>query len=331
MRGLRLVSIVLGAIAGVAPLAMACGARTGLELRPQPDASLPDSGIDAGVDSGLDAGDAADVLEEPDTFFPVDAIAPFDASIGRDSGLACADGGFPTAYLLDNSGTLYTFDPATLQTTRIGTPRCGQFAVHPWTLSVSREGNAYIVYTDAWLTFKVDLTTLACTQTPFLPGDLGIRASYSIAVSRTVGSEKLYVYGEASDGGVPVLASTDLTTFSLTEVGAVNPVPPSGSFPVDMQADLFGHLFGLGENGLLIELQAATAEAIGQDPTGLSSPQDWAIMTYEDNVYMFWTSQAPGAPNQFFRYDLASRTAVLLGTMDVAVLGASAVPCSRLP
>jgi DNA-binding beta-propeller fold protein YncE len=252
--------------------------------------------------------------------------------VAPDSGLACPDGGLPNAYLFDNGGALYTFDPATLATSLLGTPACAG-GVGPWTLSVSREGNAYVVFMDPWSIYKVDLTTLACTPTPFVTGQLGLDAFFSIAVSRNTGTEKLFVYGEPGlgDGGTipntpPILAQTDLTTFVLSEVGAVVPEPPLDSYPLDMQGDPLGNLFGLSDDGLIVEINSATGAVIGKADTGFLGGRDWAVMSYENQVYLFG---AAGDGSEVARYDVATQTLDLVGTIPVAVLGASAVPCLR--
>jgi hypothetical protein len=316
---------------------LACGARTGLDAPLDAAVFNFDAGedaeagfdatfdvdFDASFDTGFDAG--------VDSFFPVDVIAPIDVHVGADSGLACPDGGLPNAYLLRDDGALYTFDPATLATRLLGTPACAG-ASSPWTLSVSREGNAYVVFQVPWSIYKVDLTTLICTPTPFVAGQLGLNGYFSIAVSRNAGAEKLFVYGEPGsvDGGYPntppILAQSDLATFVLSEVGAVLPEPPLDSYPLDMQGDPLGNLFGLSDDGLLIEIDSATGAAIGKADTGFPGGQDWAVMSYENQVYLF---AAGGDGSNVARYDIATQTLDVVGTIPVAVLGASAVPCLR--
>jgi hypothetical protein len=186
------------------------------------------------------------------------------------------------------------------------------------------------------LIYKVDLTTLVCTPTPFVPGQLGLNGDFSIAVSRNAGTEKLFVYGEPGPIDVtptmpfpntpPILAQSDLSTFVLSEVGAVVPEPPLDSYPLDMQGDPLGNLFGLSDDGLLVEIDSATGAAIGKADTGFAADGDWAVMSYENQVYLF---SGNGTESQVARYDIATQTLDIVGTIGISVVGASAVPCLR--
>ena len=284
------------ASSAAASSAGACGSRTGLDVPER----------DAGVDAPHDA----------------------DAAL-RDAEPLCPEAGLPTAYLVDARGVLYIFSPASLQVHPLGTPSCGAQATGPgaWTLSVSREGVAYLVFED-WNIYAVDLATLACHQTPFVPGQLGISSNYAIAISRASASERMFVFGSSPGGDTKaVLASTDLTTFVLTEVGQPIAVPPSSEGEFDMQADLVGNLFLYTPDGVLTELGAATGAVSGSSQTGFPPvATSWAVMTYQDQVYLF-------GGREVARYDFTTRRAVVLGSLPVSsnIVGASAVPCEGFP
>jgi hypothetical protein len=312
---------------------LACGARSGLDPIRHFDSG--EVGFDAGTDAGDDTSFGFDVFDFDagvDAYFPVDVIAPVDVHVALDSALACPEGGLPTAYLFDNTGALFTFDPATLATTPLGTPACDADLTSAWTLSVSRENAAYLVFSDTWSIFKVDLTSpsLTCTPTPFVVGQLGLEGDFSIAVSRSAGTEKLFYYGEPGplpdDGTYPntpaILAESDLSSFVLTEVAPVVPEPPLSSYPLDMQGDPLGNLFGYSNDGLLIEIDSTTGAAIGQAQTGFPGDGEWAVMSYENQVYLFGGGQVA-------RYDIATQSVTALGSVPVLVVGASAVPCLR--
>ena len=138
-----------------------------------------------------------------------------------DAGLSCGAAGL-TAYLWDMVGILYTFDPATLGVETLGQVNCPTNA-EPWTLSVSRAGVGYMMFTD-WNIYRVDLATLDCTQTPYVPGQLGFTDDEALAVSRGQGAERLFVY---SNIPVATLAVTDLTDFVLSPVAPRRPRPPA--------------------------------------------------------------------------------------------------------
>ena len=299
----------------VTVFAMACGSRTGIDgLVPgEPPQRVSHSLRDAGLE--LDAGSAGDAPERLDS-------TP-DNPVVHDAGITCPDGAPPVAYLFDMGGALWRFEPDTLAVLRIGVPACGDTSL-PWTLSVSRDGKAYLLYSD-WAIFEVELDTLACKRTPFRIGQLGMKSDIAIAISRNEGAEKLFVYGEAVDGGVPILAASDLTSFVMTEVGDVLPPPPVASFPLDMQGDARGRLYGFAEDGVLLEIDSAsgaiTQEVQAEKTSGLNS---WAVMTYEDQVFLF-TDTAVAL------YDVSTQIATVRGDIGVTVVGASAAPCLRAP
>src|SRR5271170_7117912 len=73
-----------------------------------------------------------------------DASSPVDSG-EIDAGARCGDGGpSAVAYVLDASGNLYRYDPATGQEILLGTPACGDSAI-AWTMTAGRD-HAYIVY-----------------------------------------------------------------------------------------------------------------------------------------------------------------------------------------
>jgi hypothetical protein len=292
--------------------AIACGARTDLDaVRAGPPNAAEHDAADDVHDAADDVRDAGnDVRDAADDV--------------RDADLACPDGAAPTAYLLDQNGSLYTYSPQTLRADFVATPKCT--SALPWTLSVSREGVAYLVYED-WRIYAFDLKTHACTPTPYRTGQLGISSGQGIAVSRASSTETLFVYGRPAGSVTTLLARADLTSFVLSEVGQpIASTSPETGF--DMQADLSGHLFVYTPDGVVAELDATTAAVIDSRAVGFPpfSDSSWAIMTYQDEVFLFGDLQVA-------RYDRASRTATVLGTVTGTsdIVGASAVPCTASP
>ncbi len=273
----------------------ACGARTGLLIPEESEAEPPlrDAARDVRDVSTVDVNDASTI----------------DVTSGCDGGV--------TAYLWDEGANLYTFDPTTLTTTLLGPVKCPT-ASSAWTLSVSRAGYALMIYED-WNIYHVDLTTLACTSTSFVPWQLGfdVDGKEAIAISRDpMTPEQLYVYGMSS--GVPTLAVADPLLLVLTEVGPVTPNP--NLFPADMQGDALGHLFVLSPTGQLLELDSANADVIVNDQTTFSGAGSWAIMTYGSQLFFFGSGFVS-------LEDIATQTLTPLGDLGIQVVGASAAPC----
>ncbi len=274
----------------------ACGARTELYAF---DAGEPD--VSPPHDASIDAHDAS----APDV---TDAPVVDDVSSGCDGGV--------TAYLWDVGSMLYTFDPTTLATSPVGQVSCPTTAL-PWTFSVSRAGYALMIYED-WKIYHVDLSTLACTPTPFMQSDLGFGGDESIAISRDPNTpEQLYIYGLSN--GTPTLAVADPQVLVPTAVGPV--IAKTELFPSDMQGDALGHLFVLGEQGHFLELDSKTAAVLVDVQTSFSAG-DWAVMTYGNQVFFF------GDGNVSLE-DVSNNTLTPLGSTGVSVVGASAAPCTE--
>jgi outer membrane protein assembly factor BamB len=201
-----------------------------------------------------------------------------------------------------------------MNATMLGVPQCGDDNVQ-WTMTASRE-NAYIVYTDGTL-YAVDLTTLACILTPFQPNQLGIQPDFGIAVAGSGAGESFYVYGEGSDGN-PILAVSDLSSFVLTKVGDVLPVPPTSSFPVNLTADSMGHLYAFSPDGLLQEIDAATGTVLQAAQTDIITMSTWASLTGGSEVVLFVDSRVAS-------YDLASGAQTAEADSGVSPVGAGTV------
>jgi hypothetical protein len=321
-----LVSVGVGSVLAAATV-VACGSRTELDV-PLVGLAARDGGVrmeghdgqvveDTGPREADDSGFDAPI----DTGFDAAIDVGVDVFIPPDSGLRCDDGGIPTAYLLDDSSTLYTFDPSTLGVQALGSFACPDpLGSTPFTLSVSREGKAYVLY-ESWNIYEVDLATLQCVATPFQLGQLGLDAELAVAISRSTGAEKLLVSGVPDNATAPILAESDLTTFVLSKVGDIAPAPPSGTFPIDTQADLMGHLFGLSDDGLMLEMDVNTGAVLSTGMVNLPQGSSWAVMAYENQVYAFSNSTV-------FQYDPSTGTSVEVGDVGIEVIGASAVPCS---
>jgi hypothetical protein len=315
--------VVLGAILPLVPVA--CGARTDLvddELPVAPDGGVDVRALDANKEAAFDAlppidtSPTMDAAPPIDVSPPIDVLPPVDVATPTD-GSACPVSGL-TAYIVSDStpAELYTLDPPTLTTTLLGPLGCSSTA-DPWTLTASSSGTVYVLYED-WNLYAVDPKTLICTEVASIAGQLSLTGNDGVTVAPDAdGGESLYVYGpNASE--TTILAKGPLTTFTLAEVGAVTPVPSES--PLDIRADAFGRIFGLGTDGDFVQIDPSTAALVAQDKTGFVSGGSWALLTYNDAIYFF----AGGAVSQ---YDLATQTLTPVGNVGIEVVGASAAPC----
>ena len=276
----------------------ACGSRTSLvdegeeEQQSTPDAARPDA---QHLDSSVDVQ------------APIDATPPVEASV--------CPAGTILAYILSDNAQLYTFDPPTLQTKLLGSISCPS-ASTPWSLTASSSGILYVIYED-WNIYKVDPTTLSCVATPYVPFQNGLGTNTGITTLSDQGTESLYVYGQDNSGN-GLLDVGDLTDFDMTTVGTVLPAPTD--LTLDVRANAFGRIFGLGTTGSFVEIDRKTAARISEDDTGFVSRGAWALLAWNDTFYFF-------SDTAVSQYDSTAKTLTNLGSVGIQVVGASAAPC----
>jgi len=217
--------------------------------------------------------------------------------------------------VLDGSGVLYRYDVSTGQVTPLGAPSCADGNVQ-WTMTASRD-TAYILYTDGPL-YAVDLATLACSQTPFRSGQLGLDFDYGVAVTGSGAAARLYVYGLPSGGTNPILAVSDLTSFVLTKVGDILPAPPPSSYPVNLTADGAGHLYAFSPGGFVQQIDPASGAVLQSAQTGVTTTGTWATLAYGNDLHLWVDSEVVG-------YDLASNMQTSRSDAGVSAIGGSSV------
>jgi hypothetical protein len=222
----------------------------------------------------------------------------------------------PTAYLLDDDSNLYSVDPATLATALVASGPCASAgAGAPFTMAVSNANVAYIVDVGANL-FALDLATLACKPVGLMD-EAGLQAAFDLAVAPGA-PETMYYLGQGI-AGASLLATSDLTSFVVTQVDAVVPDP---GVPLEIKFDAYGRLFGLGppsSKTTFVQIDPTSGAVLETNFPDLSVG-DWALLIFEGEIYFFVQSIE-------YRYDLASHTTTQVGTVPLSVVGAGAGPC----
>jgi hypothetical protein len=268
-----------------AVLALACAALTMI--------------IRCGGRTGLDVPRAGQPPAPPGP----DASPPTDAA--ADVVARCGDGGpSDVAYVLDSVGNFYRYQPETGDEILLGTPDCGDPNI-PWTMTAGRD-HAYIVYTADWSIFRVDLPTLECSPTPFVPNQLGLDEEFGVALTGSGASEQLYYYGLPNDSSTAILAVSDTVSFALTLIGNVDSMTAGEPFfPVNLTSDNAGHLFAYAPepSGYLLEIDPTSGAVLLSVDEFLPSGPPYATLSYLGSVYLFAndvvTRFEPPAPGPF--------------------------------
>jgi hypothetical protein len=216
-------------------LAAACGSRTGLLVPSHHDAGEPvDATEEADVlaEAGPDVTEEPDVAEEPDAEEEPDAVEE-DVFFPPDAPDICPDAGSTVIYVVTMDGLLMSFYPPTASFTTIGTVNCPDpGGTEPFSMAVSRQGVAYVVYSDGNL-FRVSTKTAQCGPTSFIPNNDGFPTTFGMGFAADVGDagmgdeagETLYLAGDTMDtmgNSMPViLGSLNTTTFVTHTIGTV--------------------------------------------------------------------------------------------------------------
>jgi len=228
----------------------------------------------------------------------------------------CSNAGGPSAYLLAENGTLFAFNPSSLETQALGVLDCHTSA-NAWALTVSSSGLAYALYQD-WNLYQIDLSSLACTKTPYVASQLGLTGQQGMTVGTGTASDRIYFYGNVE---TPTLALSDLTRFLLFQVGATS--PSAASFPVSMAMDPYGRLLALASDGALMQLDPATGAIIAEDQTGFDAQgKSSALLSYGSELYFLGADSGT-----ISRYDLATKALFSVGQENDTIVGAGATPC----
>ncbi|MBK6691437.1 MAG: hypothetical protein IPG50_04435 [Myxococcales bacterium] len=289
------------------------------------DASVADArqSFDAPTPPDARAGRDADAAPDDAPATDATTIPPIDASLPDATAMRCVDGGSSAPYLVSDTGEFFRFDAANGSATLLTSLVCPAGPSAPWTMAVTSDA-AYVLYTD-WQLYRVDLRTFACSATNYVEGQLGFPANVGVATVGTLSGDRLLVYGLGSFDGGPsgaMLASSDLSSFELDPVAPIVPNPIN--YPVDIKSDAYGRLFAADASGLLLSVNASTGQILGRDETGIASGGSWALLVYEEQIYLF-----TGARGQVHRYDIATKQASQLGNTGHTIVGAGAAPCLR--
>jgi hypothetical protein len=228
----------------------------------------------------------------------------------------CPPSAPPSAYLWAENGDLYTFDPVTVTSQRVGHVSCATDA-SPETLAVSRDDVAYVEYNDGSI-FRLDLSSLACASTAYRQGQLEISGPVNIALSSDADAERMYML---RSGENPALAIADLSTFTLREIAAVDAnFLPDG---LELKSDASGRLFALSEFGRLIEIDGGTGRIVGEHDTAFQSNVGWALLTWNDRVYFLG-----GETGEVDQFDPAADGMIrAVGRIGVPIVGAGSAAC----
>jgi hypothetical protein len=221
----------------------------------------------------------------------------------------------------------------------LGTLPCVPLATsdEPVRIAVSQAGFAYVLFEDADI-YRVNLETLACTRTPYVPAQFGFDDSQQLIddygrqwMTVTPSDDQLAMVGNPT---TPTLAVSDLVDFQLQRIGAIEPLfYGNPDFLTDVQMDAFGRVFALSYQGGLAQIDPTTGAVVAEDDTGFFASDGigygscWpTLLPYDGALYIIG-----GCDSALLRYDLATKTLEPGGQLIEEALAVSAMACVHAP
>ena len=305
----------------------ACGGRTPL-LVPE-EAPARDAGIDVVMRDAPPALDVIhDVAREPDV---TDAIVFPDVPLESD----CPDAGATLVYVLTSTNDLYSFYPATLAFTRIGTIACPTTGfASPFSMAVDRAGIAYSVFTDGEL-FRLDTKSAACEATGYAPDQLGF-STFGMGYVANTGDagETLFV----AEGNVTVtpkpnslgLGSINTTALNLSFVGPfVKSIPGpelTGTADGTLYA-FFTNATGTGSN--IVQVDQSDAHIVSGFGLQVGEPSDAYAFAFWGGKFWVFTSDGFSG-TQVTEFDPQTLTETPATTFTEVIVGAGVSTCAPM-
>jgi len=246
---------------------------------------------------------------------------------GGNAGGASSDGCSEAAklvYVIGEGNTLYSFQPQELAIEEIGIVSCPQngAGATPFSMAVDRSGTAWVLFNDGHI-YHVDVTTAACTTTPYQPGQQGLTTFGMGFVADEPGSTKetLYVADYFGEG----IAKIDTATYTLSPIIPFNALFSAAELTGTGDARLFG--FFQQSPIVIAEVDKSTGHILSQAPQpSVNIGSGWAFAFWGGD---FWLFTSPTGLSQVDRYQPSTGTTstVLTGIGD-NIVGAGVSTCA---
>ncbi len=253
----------------------------------------------------------------------------------------CASG-TQLIYVVDDANDLLSFDPQHNNTlTKIGTLSCnastawpgfGGGQAFPFSMSVDRAGNAWVLYSSGQI-FKVPVSNPSqCTNSGFTPGASGyqLMGMGFVATSPGAQTEHLYIAGGTAgrSNASGNLGYIDPSTLQVTTVGTFTAQTYGPELTGTGDAKLYGY-FPDTSNTRVVQIDPATG-AEGQSwslPALSGSVNAWAFAHWGGRFYIFVTV---GGNSQILMLDPTNNGAVttIAQNLKYTIVGAGVSTCA---
>jgi len=247
----------------------------------------------------------------------------------------CEDPDAAYVYAITAESEVLQYDPANRAYSPLGRVDCPAFGGAPFSMAVSREAVAFVIYTSGHL-MELDLKDLSCRPTAYEPRFNGeafhvFGMGYAADPASRSG-ESMYVADVDFDGGAVSagLARIDDETFDLNHIGPFSK-NPSGVVELTgsgVEGPPHGYfLNGEDPGGTLVTIDRDTADvtdSVVLDPGGIGS---LAIAWWGGDFFVF---KGTGQSTEVTRYDPETGATSFDSILPGLVVGASSSTCAAI-
>ncbi len=218
---------------------------------------------------------------------------------------------------------LYTFDPATLTFTQVGTLDCGGGAT-PGSMGIARDGTAWVLFSDETL-YEVDTESAVCTQTPYSDASTGFGAFGMGFSSDTAGGvdETLFV------ANATTLGVLDRSTWTITARG-----------PMTSQAEVTGKANGelwaiLPLEARMVRLDKTDAAILETYGLGANFPDlgdidTFAFAHWGGSLWVFIREYGMGSSTDVYEFDQDHNFTRVREDIGFTIVGAGVSTCAPI-
>jgi len=224
-------------------------------------------------------------------------------------------------YVIDkDTAGLYLFNPQTYGYEFLGDLDCGTYAGTPASMSVSRDGFAYVRYADDTV-YSVDLVSMECNETPYGTNFGGFGMGYATEDNNTW-QDHLYVANASQ------LATIDTQNWKLSVIGKL---PSQSELTGNAEGELWAML-PLETPAELVQLNKSNANVAKRIKLpGFPNPYEidtFAFATWGGDFWLFIRTSGMGSSTDIYRVTAAGKMTRVVTDSGLNVVGAGVSTCA---